>query len=320
MGIALATYSAEPESRRALFRKSLLCAAAIWPMAAAFAAPPPHSTWKLTFFDEFDGTSLDLAKWSNGYALNRTGPGSWADPGNVRIANGSLKLYGEKRAGEGKSFAGAAILNKGKFRQMYGYMEARIKVPEGKGFSAKMTGIKADGGYPPWLDIIETRGEEPEHPYWIIHAGGKEAGGGWNGTDMVREYHTLGTEWTADEFIFYVDGVVKLRDRTLAPICRMEMCWALELMVGGDAWIGIPDAGTPWPGIYEVDYVRIYSRQGPATVRLSDPHATEKSAPATAKGGRLVTGRWREGGRGAAPVQSLCGADGCGAAGLNPAR
>ncbi|MDB5104162.1 MAG: glycoside hydrolase family 16 [Fibrobacteres bacterium] len=275
------------------------------------AEPPAHSTWKLTFSDEFEGTTLDASKWSNGYALGATGPGSWPDPANVRISDGSLKLFGEKKAGQGKTYAGAAITNRGKFKQMYGYMEARIKMPKGKGFSAKMTGTKADGGYPPWLDIIETRGEEPDHPYWYIHAGGKEAGAGWNGTNLVSEYHTLGTEWNADELIFYVDGVVKARDKTLASLCRMEMCWALELMVGGDSWIGIPDGTTPWPGVYEIDYARIYARLGPAPVRLSAAPVRAQGATSAALPGFLADGRWWSG-RPAAPASRvLCAGSGC---------
>lgn len=291
--------------------KPILCVALLGLACAARATPPAHSAWKLTFADEFEGTVLDAAKWNNGYALEATGPGSWPDPGNVRIADGRLKLFGEKRSGQGKPFAGASINNKNKFRQMYGYIEARIKVPVGKGFSAKLTGIKAGGGYPPWLDIIETRGEEPQHPYWILHAGGKEAGGGWNGSNLDTEFHVLGTEWNADEFIFYVDGEVKLRDRTLAPLCRMEMCWALELMVGGSTWIGIPDASTPWPGVYEVDFLRIYSRTGPVAV-LARP---ERPA-AQALLGRLADGRWWTGRAGAVRAAALCGTDGC----AGPAR
>ena len=267
-----------------------LCVAAL--VSLSIAEPPAHSSWKITFQDEFEGTALDAAKWNNGYALEATGPGSWPDPANVKVSDGSLKLIGEKRAGQGKTYAGAAINNKNKFHQMYGYMEARIKVPAGKGFSAKMTGIKAGGGYPPWLDIIETRGEEPNHPYWYLHTGGSEAGGGWTGTNLATEYHTLGTEWTADELIFYVDGAVKLRDKTLASQVRMEMCWALELMVGGDSWIGIPDGNTPWPGTYEIDYVRIYTRTGPPSVALQAPTARASRSAGGPVGAWLATGRW----------------------------
>lgn len=288
--------------------RALLPAAALALACAAHAAPPAHSAWKVTFEDEFEGAALDASKWNNGYALEAVGPGSWPDPANVRISDGSLKLYGEKRSGQGKSFAGAAINNKNKFKQMYGYMEARIKVPVGKGFSAKMTGIKAGGGYPPWLDIIETRGEEPNHPYWYLHAGGKEAGGGWTGTNLGSEYHVMGTEWNADELIFYVDGVVKLRDKTLASLCRMEMCWALELMVGGDSWIGIPEASTPWPGVYEVDYVKIYARTGPVSLLAAPARPT---ALKEGLGGRLVSGRWWAGQAGAMPATALCGPSGC---------
>jgi beta-glucanase (GH16 family) len=290
-------------------RRIAIAAAALAP--ALWAAPPPHSEWKLTFSDEFDGPVLDASKWNNGYALEATGPGSWPDPANVRLEGGSLRLYGEKRAGQGKAYAGAAINNKNKFHQMYGYMEARIKVPDGKGFSGKMTGIKAGGGYPPWLDIIETRGEEPNHPYWYLHPTGSAGiGGGWNGTDLAGEFHTLGTEWNADELIFYVDGVAKLRDKSSAPQLRMEMCWALELMVGGDSWIGIPDASTPWPGVYEIDYVRIYGRLGPVPV-LRAP-GVRAGTSAGRPYGRLVDGRWWQGRSDALPAAVLCGAGGCG--------
>jgi beta-glucanase (GH16 family) len=270
-------------------------------LAVALRADPPStSSWKLTFGDEFEGATLDASKWGNGYALGQTGPGSWPDPNNVRLGGGTLKLYGEQRAGMGKAFAGAAITTRGKFSQMYGYMEARIKVPKGKGFSAKMTGTKADGSYPPWLDIIETRGEEPQHPYWYLHTASAAPGGGWNGTNLDTEFHTLGTEWNADELIFYVDGAVKLRDKTVAAQCRMAMCWAMELMVGGDTWIGIPDNSTPWPGIYEIDYVRIYARQGPAPVWFGARPAIREPASAAgflagAASGYLVSGRWAHG-------------------------
>ncbi len=270
-------------------RRFLALACAASPL---LADPPAHSAWKLTFQDEFEGATLDASKWNNGYALEATGPGSWPDPANVRLSDGSLKLVGEKRAGQGKTYAGAAINNKNKFHQMYGYMEARIKVPNGKGFSAKLTGIKAGGGYPPWLDIIETRGEEPNHPYWYLHTASAAPGGAWTGTNLATEWHTLGTEWNADELIFYVDGVVKLRDKTVAPQLRMEMCWALELMVGGDSWIGIPDATTPWPGVYEVDYVRIYTRTGPPSVALQALPLQGSRAAKPTCGGWLASGRW----------------------------
>jgi beta-glucanase (GH16 family) len=288
--------------------------------AAAWAEPPSTSSWKLTFSDEFEGATLDASKWSNGYALGATGPGSWPDPNNVRLGGGTLKLYGEKRAGQGKTYAGAAITTRGKFSQMYGYMEARIKVPNGKGFSGKMTGTKADGGYPPWLDIIETRGEEPNHPYWYLHTANSAPGGGWNGTNLTTEFHTLGTEWNADELIFYVDGVIKLRDKTAAAQCRMAMCWAMELMVGGDTWIGIPDANTPWPGVYEIDYVRIYSRSGPPTsIARPDPSRSRMGAAmstAPSPFGYLADGRWWKGIPDRNPSAALCGPGGCAVPGL----
>lgn len=292
-------------------------------LGTALAVPPAHSSWSLIFSDEFEGATLDASKWGNGYALEKTGPRSWADPANVKLENGCLKLSAANRPGQGKEFAGAAVITRGKFSNQYGYMEARVKVPVGNGLSAKMTGVPAQGSFPPWLDVVETLGRTPNYPYWYIHAGGKEAGGGWTVPNMAADYHVFGTEWNANEFIFYFDGVERMRDRTLAPLVRMAMCWALEMMVGDNnaGWIGTPNSAS-WSGVYEVDYVRIYRREGPVAlsntlvpsprVIRSAPLEADMAAPAY-----LLTGRRPARGSNSSSMASfLCGGDGCR---LNPA-
>lgn len=284
------------------------------------AAPPGHSSWSLAFSDEFEGATLDQAKWSVAYAIAATGPGSWNDPANVRFEGGRLKLYGEKRPGQGKSFAGSAISTRGRFAHAYGYMEVSVKVPKGKGFSGKMTGVKPGGGVPPLLDILETRGGEPDHPYWYFHANGKVYGDGWNGAGLSAGFHVVGTEWTSDELILYVDGAVMLRTREPAPYLRMDICWALELMVGGSDWIGIPDNLTPWPGIMEIEYVRIYKRLGPVSLPkplLASPAASSRRpGPAYLASGHLASDRGGPGqswpGRAEpGPGTLLCSGAGC---------
>ena len=56
--------------------------------ARVMADPPKSSSWSLTFSDEFNEPTLDTSKWTSGYVIEKTGPGSWADPGNVRFSNG----------------------------------------------------------------------------------------------------------------------------------------------------------------------------------------------------------------------------------------
>ena len=262
----------------------------------AFADPPKTSAWSLTFSDEFDGTALDAAKWTSGYVIEKTGPGSWADPGNVRFANGHLQLFGEKRAGEGKSFAGAAINTRGKFSQLYGYFEVRYKAAKGKGFSSKLTAIRPDAGLPPLMDMVEFRGEETNRPYWYMHyddgAGEQVAGGGSAGADLATDFHLFGTEWNADNIIWYIDGVEKMRAK-VGPGLKHAIFFGLELMVGGSDWIGIPDASTPWPGMVEVDWIHVYQRTGPASIPKADrSHAGTGSARSVGKPtGYLASGR-----------------------------
>lgn len=277
--------------------------------AAVQAVPPAHSSWTQIFADEFDAVAMDATKWSNGYALEATGPRSWPDPTNVKFGGGTVKFLAANRSGQGKEFAGSAIITRGKFSHQYGYVEARVKVPVGNGLSAKLTGVPAQGKFPPWLDIVETLGRTPNTPYWVLHAGGREAGGGFNVPDMASDWHVFGTEWKADEFIFYFDGVEKMRDRTLAPLVRMNLCWALEMMVGDHNanWIGAPNAAS-WTGVYEVDYVRIYRNAGPPSALARPVLSAARDGVSAPWKGFLATGRLVPS-HGTSAV--LCAGDGC---------
>jgi beta-glucanase (GH16 family) len=282
---------------------SLLLTALALPLTVpigVYADPPKTSAWALTFSDEFDSPALDTSKWTSGYVIEKTGPDSWADPGNVRFSGGHLQLFGEKRSGQGKTYAGAAINTRGKFSQLYGYFEVRFKAAKGKGFSSKMTGIRPDAGLPPLMDMVEFRGEETSNPYWYMHyndgGGEQQFGGGSKATvDLSLDYHLFGTEWNADNIIWYIDGVEKMRGKVGSGL-KTKIFFGLELMVGGSDWIGIPDGNTPWPGTAEVDWVHIYQRTGPpvglAPQPPRSPGALGVSADATLQAGYLISGRW----------------------------
>ena len=64
-----------------------------------------------------------------------------------------------------------------------------------------------------------------------------------------------------------MDGVVKLRDKTVASQLHMAMCWSMELMVGGHLDRN-PGRKHALARGYEIDYVRIYQRTGPPTTSL----------------------------------------------------
>jgi beta-glucanase (GH16 family) len=94
--------------------------------------------WVLTFQDEFDGTAMDFTRWNDGIWFRRA-PGTKV---NYAVQNGSLFIYplqdqasadkiGMDPASNGyyeRDFA-----TDGKFSQTYGYFEAEIKMPTGRG-------------------------------------------------------------------------------------------------------------------------------------------------------------------------------------------
>ena len=67
-------------------------------------------------------------------------------------------------------------------------------------------------------------------------------------------------DWQPDHISWYVDGVKRRTDYTdAANIPHEKMYVLLNLAVGGD-WPGAPNAGTPLPSNYDVDWVRIWQR------------------------------------------------------------
>lgn len=97
------------------------------PAIAAPALPPIAGTWTATFTDEFSGTGLDGSKWQvsglNGDAVS--------SPDRIAVSNGVLNIRAEKipamLKGVSSDWSSAQISGFSKFKQLYGYWEARIR-------------------------------------------------------------------------------------------------------------------------------------------------------------------------------------------------
>jgi beta-glucanase (GH16 family) len=111
-----------------------------------FSVDVPMNDWTMTFDEEFNGTALNTAVWSHGWLwsniINNELQGYV--PENVSVANGVCDILVEKRTvqntvtvngnpngfkGPTMSYASGAIQTYNKFTQLYGYFEARIKMP-----------------------------------------------------------------------------------------------------------------------------------------------------------------------------------------------
>ena len=181
--------------------------------------------WTLKFDDEFDGTSLNTAKWSTGwYGSGITAPANNAeddcyDPAQVSAGGGALSLsviQKSETCGSQEEYTGSLVSTRGKYSFTYGFIEARVWLPEvpgNPGQVANWPGVWADGQNWPEdgeIDIAEgidhrvcAHFHGPDNPDGV-GAGGRSGcpsgtyAGGW---------HTFAADWEPGGITFYYDGV-----------------------------------------------------------------------------------------------------------------
>ena len=245
---------------------------------AAYEAPDGY---KLVWHDEFDeGTELNSADWTHevqkdhwvnnelqNYVNHTTPKGRYV----TEISGGHLQIHCFKE--DGKIYSGR-VYAKVKEGWKYGYIEASIKLPKGKGtwpafwmMPVNFRSWPADGE----IDIMEEVGYHPDYVSSSLHANAHVHS---NGTQVTHEmyckgaegeFHTYAIEWTAQNITTFVDGKKQLSydNRGLgrddwpynAPFYIIfNLAW------GGD-WGGSQGVDeNALPVTMEVDYVRVFQK------------------------------------------------------------
>jgi beta-glucanase (GH16 family) len=234
----------------------------------------PQGHWTLKFSDEFNGTSLDTSKWNTCYPYSCTNSGNHElecyVAENVSVSDGMARLKAERRSvscqGDNgqitQPYASGMITTEGKFDFLYGYMEARFRVPKGLGLWPALWTLPADLSWPPEIDAMEILGHEPKMLYMTYHYGTvadhRSSGDSWLGPDFSAGWHVMGVYWSAKEIRWYIDGVERRTAfNTQTDIVHKPMYYLADFAVGGD-WPGSPDAKTVFPSYFDIDYVRIW--------------------------------------------------------------
>ena len=248
-----------------------------------------------TFFDDFGGGRLDLAKWSQGEpgdpVTSRTlgnnaehqvyfdprylglgiQPLSFRDgrltitarrlsaPERTAVAAGVAKLPPDQRfpAFPQLAYSSGRITTLGRFSQMYGYFEIRARFDPGRGLWPAFWLLPSGGGWPPEIDVMEVLGHEPNTVYATVHS-----------TAAPRQtvisqlsgrddgWHRYGVRWGPETIDVFVDGIKTGSARTPSD-AHQPMYMIVNLAVGGN-WPGYPDAATKFPATLDVDYVRAW--------------------------------------------------------------
>ena len=266
-------------------RINIVMVAALFFTASLLAGAPEG--YKLVFSDEFEGDELDKKKWHTNYAPKVHPPGTNEEKQiyraeNVSVRDGKLHLKATKEGG--KYFSGM-ISSHDLFSRRYGWFEARVKLPAGKGLWPAFWLLPTNKRWPPEIDIFETRGSKPNEVVFTWHqeqAGTwkpKSVGKTWKTQDFTKDFHTVALQWDPFGMKWFVDGVERHWFPKYSP--RDPMYLILNLAVGG-TFDGDPDASTPFPSEMIIDYVRVFDRN-------RDPrHPTPVKLP----GDRFELGHW----------------------------
>lgn len=243
---------------------------------------PSDSTmnWQLVWSDEFNGPagqSPDSKKW--GFDIGTDWGNAQLEfdtdrPSNVSLdGNGNLAMVARKEAYQGQEYTSARIVTRYLFEPTYGRIEARIKLPIGRGIWPAFWMLGNDIKTVSWpqcgeIDILEYRGQQPNTVYGSLH------GPGYAGSDALTQrfilddggfnddFHLYAVEWSNDVIRWFIDDNHYL---TIKPAQLGGDKWVfdhpfyiiLNVAVGGH-WVGPPDSTTVFPQTMLIDYVKVY--------------------------------------------------------------
>jgi Beta-glucanase/Beta-glucan synthetase len=237
--------------------------------------------YKLVWQDEFDGKGIDGDKWTFvdwapgkvNNELQRYVPGGELDGKKTAfVKDGVLNICAIKHNDEVIS---ARMNSTGNWR--YGYMEARIKLPVGKGTwpAFWMMPVDFSEGWPQCgeIDIMEEIGADPNvttssiHCKEYYHVIGTQKTAKILTENAETDFHVYAVEWTEDCIKSFRDGELfftfendKTGNDDTWPFNK-PFYLILNLAWGGD-WGGCKGVDeSALPCTYQIDYVRVFQKK-----------------------------------------------------------
>jgi len=238
-------------------------------------SPSPDND--LVFSDDFNGSAGTMpssSKWtvmnwcdrwgSLSCNTNRTQNISLDGQGNLRIR--AIRENYTDPYGNSGSWTSGRVETQTKFSFTYGTIQARIKVPAGRGlWPAFWTNAASKTGWPATgeIDAMELLGHEPDAYYCSVHG----ASGGTHTSTTLKHrdsaslaagFHVYEARWTPSKVDFFLDDRAcgSISTAGMSPFTPQQLL--VGMAVGGD-WPGSPDSSTPQSADMLVDWVRAYS-------------------------------------------------------------
>jgi hypothetical protein len=267
-------------------------------------------TWYYQEGDEFNGKEINKEYWADSYGWARTLYNNkeqqyYTKYENHEVSNGTLKLSAKKdsitaRITDSRN-DNDSVISRGQFysfnRKTFkykagmietrhtftkGYFECRFKIPEEKGY---WPAFWLHGGDPnEEIDMMECKTERQEEihlethcpnkcDYYIPSFFTKRSFGSWVKvkTNFVKEFNVVACEWDEEKVRFFLNGECIGISKVKFLIPKLL---TLNIAVPSDdgPFKPGPNPGIVVPSNFEVDYVRVWSKEKPQlrTTTISD--------------------------------------------------
>ncbi|WP_051536248.1 family 16 glycosylhydrolase [Ruminococcus flavefaciens] len=199
------------------------------------AGTPVQEGYRLVWSDEFDGSSLDMDKWSyelGNWKLDDSGnyiTNGWGNneqefytDRNTAVKDGVLTISARKESWTDEKqgsydYTSSRLSTQHKFSVCGGRIEVRARCDSGKSLWPAIWMLPEDSAYGGWassgeIDIMEGWGSTPERVCGTVHFGGawpanKYLTGEYSFPegDGTENWHTYSIEWERGEIRWYVD-------------------------------------------------------------------------------------------------------------------
>lgn len=240
----------------------------------------PNATQKLLLDEQFTGSRLDHSRWSacfwwatGGCTIASNHELEWYLPTQVKLDQGIARLIAARHniiGSDGIAYRFVSgMISSGpppgsrqpRFAFRYGRVEARIRIPAGRGLTSALWLLPANRSDLPEIDAFEITGQAPGIVSMHLHYArpdGSEAapGSDWHTRSLAGSWHLFGIDWRPGRLQWLVDGAVRWQVSGRA-VPSVPMYLLANLVVGGDE-AGPPDAGTSFPSALEIDWIRVW--------------------------------------------------------------
>jgi beta-glucanase (GH16 family) len=267
----------------------------------------PEDAYSLVWSDEFDVDGApDVRNWriEEGFGVNNEWQTYTDDAKNLRVEGGNLIISAQcsngatnpalcNSADKDGTITSARINTNDKVEVKYGKIQARIKMPPGKGTWPAFWMLGGDFPEKPWprageIDIVEVHqfysniftthftmhwcDDSIPGPVPCEFVPGRVFYGQLKKLDsaLSDDYHVYEADWDEKRVVGKIDGV-NYFTKPIDPDTEEEFLnrffMILNVAVGGDLG-GPPNDSTTWPQEMLVDWVRVYEKNKPDVVEL----------------------------------------------------